>query len=59
MKLENKIAEELKRVLDKLGYEIKLDEIVIEHSKTKLLINLLDLSQKKSLIISSLKKLKK
>ena len=35
MKLENKIAEELKRVLDKLGYEIKLDEIVIEHSKTR------------------------
>lgn len=35
MKLENKIAEELKRILDKLGYEIKLDEIVIEHSKTR------------------------
>lgn len=35
MKLENKIAEELKRVLDKLGYEIKLDEIVIEHSKAR------------------------
>ena len=35
MKHENKIAEELKRVLDKLGYEIKLDEIVIEHSKTR------------------------
>ena len=41
MKLENKIAEELKRVLDKLGYEIKLDEIVIEHSKQENMVTML------------------
>lgn len=35
MKLENKIQNELARVLSKLGYDFPKEEIVIEHSKTR------------------------